>query len=104
MEIRGLQGMQSISGLTSAGKTARSNSSAEVAPSSMAPVDELDLSAEAQGLTSASGVTSTAESSAAEGGIRTEKVAALRRAIADGNYDTPERMSAALDRFLDEYA
>jgi negative regulator of flagellin synthesis FlgM len=104
MEIRGLQGIQSISGLTSAGKTGRSNSAAEAAPSSLAPVDELDLSAEAQAMGSVSGVTATSETAAADGGIRTEKVAALRRAIADGNYDTPERMSAALDRFLDEYA
>lgn len=105
MEIRGLQGIQSISGLTSAGKTGRTSAAAESAPSSIAPiVDELDLSAEAQSLTSASGVGATAETAAADGGIRTEKVAALRRAIAEGNYDTPERMSAALDNFLDEYA
>ncbi len=31
-----------------------------------------------------------------------EKVAALRRAIADGTYDTPERMSGALDNFLNQ--
>ncbi len=104
MEIRGLQGIQSISGLTSAGKSGRGNSAAEIAPSSLAPVDELDLSAEAQALGNASGLSAPGDIAAADGGIRTEKVAALRRAIADGTYDTPERMSAALDRFLDEYA
>ncbi len=102
MEIRGLQGLQSISGLTSAGKTGRSNSASEVSTASqLNPVDQLDLSAEAQGLGGTSGVGETA---AAEGGIRTEKVAALRRAIAEGSYDTPERLSAALDRMLDEIA
>lgn len=34
--------------------------------------------------------------------IRHEKVAALRKAIAAGTYDTPDRMSLALDRLLGE--
>lgn len=34
--------------------------------------------------------------------IRHEKVAALRKAIASGTYDTPDRMNLALDRLLDE--
>ncbi|MEY4565254.1 MAG: hypothetical protein RLY14_224, partial [Planctomycetota bacterium] len=50
----------------------------------------------------ASGLGATAGPEAASGGIRTEKVAALRRAIAEGNYDTPDRMSAALDRLLEQ--
>ena len=104
MEIRGLQGSQAISGLTSAAKSGRSGSAAETTASSFAPVDELDLSAEAQEISSAAGVSSTSETAASDGGIRTEKVAALRRSIAEGTYDTPERVSAALDRFLDEYA
>jgi len=103
MEIRGLQGIQSITGLGAPGKTGRSAAAPETSQASLAPVDELDLSAEAQALSSAAGLTSPAEASAADGGIRTDKVAALRQAIAEGNYDSPERMSAALDRFLDEY-
>jgi negative regulator of flagellin synthesis FlgM len=31
-------------------------------------------------------------------------VADIRRQIADGSYDTPEKMDAALDKFLDQYA
>ncbi len=36
--------------------------------------------------------------------IRHERVAALRAAIASGSYDTPERMSLAVGRLLDEMA
>ena len=40
---------------------------------------------------------------AAESGsdIRMDKVAALRAAIADGSYETPEKLDIALDRLLD---
>ena len=34
--------------------------------------------------------------------IRADRVNQLRAAIADGNYDSPERVSLALDRLLDE--
>jgi flagellar biosynthesis anti-sigma factor FlgM len=34
--------------------------------------------------------------------IRQDRVDALRAAIAEGNYDTTERLSAALDNLLDE--
>lgn len=34
--------------------------------------------------------------------IRSEKVSALRQAIAQGIYDTPDRLNLALDRMLDE--
>ncbi len=62
--------------------------------------DQLDLSSEAEQ------IMQTRESSpaAASGGIRTEKVAAIRQAIADGTYETPENLSAALDRLLDTFA
>lgn len=35
--------------------------------------------------------------------IRHEKVEAIRREIASGVYDTPERLEIALDRLLDEF-
>jgi len=40
---------------------------------------------------------------AAESGsdIRMDKVAALRAAIADGSYETPEKLDIALDRLLE---
>ena len=104
MEIRGLQNFQSISALSSTGKSDRGGPApnSDSSASNLAPVDQLDLSAEAQALSSASGLGATAGPEAASGGIRTEKVAALRRAIAEGNYDTPDRMSAALDRLLEQ--
>lgn len=57
----------------------------------ISPVDQLDLSAEAQSVLAG-------ESTSTD--IRTEKVAGIRRAIADGTYDTDEKLSAALDKFL----
>lgn len=63
---------------------------------SLAPVDQLDLSPEAQALGQAIGADQPSSD------IRTDKVAALRRAIAEGTYDTPEKMSLALDRLLDQ--
>ena len=35
--------------------------------------------------------------------IRHEKVEAIRREIASGRYDTPEKLEVALDRLLDEF-
>jgi anti-sigma28 factor (negative regulator of flagellin synthesis) len=59
----------------------------------------LDLSAEAQELLSSQSVASSADAE-----IRMDRVAALRQAIADGSYETPERLSAALDRMLDTFS
>ncbi len=36
--------------------------------------------------------------------VRTDRVAALREAIASGTYETEQRLSSALDRLLDEIA
>ena len=63
------------------------------------PVDELDLS-------SAAGVNRLQDTGAIAGGgeIRIDRVAEIRRQIADGVYETPEKMDAALDKILDQYA
>ena len=37
---------------------------------------------------------------ALEGGIRVGLVARVRKEIADGTYDTPEKLEAALDRLI----
>lgn len=37
----------------------------------------------------------------AAGDIRLDRVNAIRAAIADGSYDTPEKLDIALDRLLD---
>ncbi|TWT98665.1 flagellar biosynthesis anti-sigma factor FlgM [Stieleria varia] len=61
------------------------------------PVDQLDLSA-------AHGANRMESAGPVAGeGIRFDRVAELRRQIADGTYDTPERMDAALDRMLDNW-
>lgn len=70
-----------------------------------APVDQLDLSSAARS-SEVSGTNRLQESSAIAGGgeIRIDRVAELRRQIADGNYDTTEKIDAALDRMLDDWA
>ena len=40
------------------------------------------------------------DSAAPEGGIRVGLVARVRQEIADGTYDTPEKLEAALDRLI----
>lgn len=64
-----------------------------------APVDQLDLS-------SASGVNrlDSTGSVSGSGEIRLDRVADIRRQIADGSYETPEKLDAALDRLLDQIA
>ncbi len=58
--------------------------------------DQLDLSSGVNRLDSAQ--------IAGSGEIRTDRVADIRRQIADGNYETPEKLDAALDRLLDQFA
>ena len=64
-----------------------------------ASTDQLDLSSDA---TSINRVHATAI--AGNGEIRIDRVAEIRRQIADGTYDTPDKIDAALDKFLDQYA
>jgi anti-sigma28 factor (negative regulator of flagellin synthesis) len=64
------------------------------------PVDQLDLS---QAASTVNRLDATSQV-AGGGEIRIDRVADLRRQIADGNYDTPEKLDAALDRFLDQLA
>ncbi|MEM6978103.1 MAG: flagellar biosynthesis anti-sigma factor FlgM [Planctomycetota bacterium] len=85
----------------SAGKPSRINS-AETTPSKPTQVDQLDLSSAAQ--VSTSTATNRVDAIAGGGEIRVDRVADIRRQIADGTYETPEKLDAALDRFLDELA
>jgi anti-sigma28 factor (negative regulator of flagellin synthesis) len=61
-----------------------------------APIDQLDLSSNASRLDASSNVSGGGE-------IRIDRVAELRRQIASGNYDTPEKLDLALDRMLDQF-
>ncbi|NND97795.1 MAG: flagellar biosynthesis anti-sigma factor FlgM [Pirellulaceae bacterium] len=63
------------------------------------PADELDLSS------ASAGVNRMDEATAVTGGdIRIDRVAEIRRQIADGVYETAEKMDAALENILDQYA
>lgn len=90
---------QSASNVQSTSQVDRSTAApaaGETSAASSGPIDQLDLS---QAATSAGRIEGNA--AVAGEGIRFERVAELRRQIADGSYDSPERMDAALDRFLD---
>ncbi len=100
MQINGLQSAQSIQSLSGTQRSTPSQASEPVSSSSAIPTDQLDLSAEAQALSDvqASGA------SEASTGIRQERVDAIRQAIASGSYESPEKLSGALDRLLDSFA
>ena len=89
-----VSGAQALRGPSRGSSPQETESATETTP--LAPVDQLDLSPEAQSLGQAIG----ADQSSSD--IRTDKVAALRRAIADGSYETPEKLSFALDRLIDQ--
>jgi negative regulator of flagellin synthesis FlgM len=96
-----INSLQSVNALQSATRAANAKPSGPVAaPVSVQPsLDQLDLSAEAKQL-----MASQAAMGSADGDIRVDRVAAVRQAIADGTYETPEKMSLALDRLLDTLA
>ena len=92
-----ISGNFSVSGVDAARTAGRSNAPAQPTASTGAeittPIDQLDLSPEALGSTSAQ----------VPGEIfRADKVASLREAIAQGNYDTDEKLSIAFDKLLDQ--
>lgn len=62
--------------------------------SSTQPADQLDISAAAS---------AAADTQATGGeGIRASRVAEIRSQIANGSYDTDEKLSLAVDRLLDQ--
>lgn len=101
MQINGLSGAQAAQSLSHVGRSTAGGKAAPTSPSqSASPADELDLSPEAQALSEAQATSQTAGSD----GIRWDRVNELRQAIAEGNYETSERISGALDNILDAYA
>ncbi len=76
----------------------QSTPGAEGVKRSTNPVDQLELSSAA---TSVNRLDSAA-SVAGGGEIRIDRVADIRRQIASGDYDTSDKLDAALDRFLDQ--
>jgi negative regulator of flagellin synthesis FlgM len=64
------------------------------------PVDQLELSSSAANISRLEPISQVAGG----GEIRIERVAEIRRQIASGSYETPEKLDAALDRLLDQFA
>ena len=94
MQISNNFSVSSVDALRNASRGAGATEvAAESSSASLTPVDQLDLSVEAQGITETSDTASE---------IRVDRVADIRRQIAEGNYDTEEKLSAALDNFLDQ--
>ena len=100
MQINGLQSAQSVQSLANTQRSNPSQPTEPVATSSAIATDQLDLSAEAQALSDVQSAGGTEAST----GIRQERVDAIRQAIANGSYESPERLSGALDRLLDSFA
>ncbi len=71
--------------------------SSPAATRSSSPVDSLELSGQVNRMDSTSAI-------AGGGEIRIDRVADLRRQIASGSYDTPEKLDLALSRMLDDFA
>ena len=92
-----ISGNFSVAGADAAKIALKSNAPAPSDPATGAsistPVDRLELSSEALG------VSNTQQSSEI---FRADKVASLREAIAQGDYDTDEKLSVAFDRLLDQ--
>ncbi|MBX3422879.1 MAG: flagellar biosynthesis anti-sigma factor FlgM [Pirellulaceae bacterium] len=93
-----INSLQSATSIQHAARTAGASSAKPVqAPVPVGlPQDQLELSAEAQQL-----LASQAAGSPTGSDIRAERVAEIRNAIAQGTYETPEKLSVALDRLLD---
>ncbi len=91
-----ISGNFSVSGVDAARTSERSNAPNPTATpdkSIQSPVDQLDLSPEALG---------SVNTQASSEVFRADKVASLREAIAQGNYDTDEKLSIAFDKLLDQ--
>ena len=81
-----LHGAQPISGPHSPEPTAR--------PSAFSGADEVQISAEADMLSRVHDVPE----------VRQDRIDSIRASIAQGDYETPEKLDLALERMLDEMA
>jgi negative regulator of flagellin synthesis FlgM len=89
MQIHGTNRIHGPQGTNAPHFTPRTNA-AQQAPST-GSVDRVDISPAAEAAMAAEGSP-----------IRQGLVNSIRRQIADGTYDTPDKMEMALDRLLDE--
>jgi len=86
MQIRRTTNIQS----TNAVNLETQNKVSTAENSSTAPVDQLEISAEAQRISQT-------------GDVRADRVADIRDQIANGQYESPEKINSAVDRMLDEF-
>jgi negative regulator of flagellin synthesis FlgM len=94
-----INSLQSVGAAQQATRTGAVKAPAVQTTAGSQPVaDQLDFSPEAQELLASQPASNTSTD------IRADKVASIRQQIADGSYDTPERLSAALDKLLDSFA
>ncbi|MFN3191559.1 MAG: flagellar biosynthesis anti-sigma factor FlgM [Aureliella sp.] len=100
MQIHSLQHSQATQSVNSTQNARAASQNQPVETSSAQQADQLDLSPEALAL----GQTEATAPAVNVDGIRTDKVAAIKQAIADGTYETPEKLSLALDKMLDSFA
>lgn len=100
MQIYGPYRVSTTQPTPSAQRTPPQRSTESTARPSSTPVDQLDLSST---ISSANRLQPASEI-AGGGEIRIERVAELRRQIASGNYETADKLDAALDRLLDQFA
>ena len=91
MQIRPTSNVQNTQAVNLQPKTASTNS---VNNATALPVDQLDISPQAQMMGTA----------ATGGEVRTDRVAELRAQIANGNYDTAEKLDTAVGRMLNIFA
>ena len=91
MQIRPTSNVQNTQAVNLQPKTAPTNS---VSNATALPVDQLDISPQAQMMSTA----------AAGSEVRTDRVAELRAQIANGNYDTAEKLDTAVGRMLNIFA
>ncbi len=101
MQIHSLQSVSAAQSVSRVSHPQPAGNAGQVASTSAAATDELELSSEAQQISQAQAVGQVGNSGSE---IRADKVASLREAIASGSYETPEKLSAALDRLLDTFA
>jgi negative regulator of flagellin synthesis FlgM len=94
MDVRGVGNLSGANPVRSVSPTAPRSVSGDVGakgtPNVLAPRDELEISPAARLLQGAS----------ESGSIRAERLDQIRRAIAEGTYETPEKMRVAVERLL----
>lgn len=97
MQINGTSNVHGPHGIN-APHFGRTGGPQQAAPPAQTNTDQLDISPAAQA------AVKIAEGTEEVGEIRADLVARLRSEIADGTYDTPQRLDQALASFLDEQA